>query len=168
MSTPQDQVAASVTTSSEELLLWKEYQEKSVAHHDLLSLVNLASKEEPRQQVKSDVIIDNLRQRYRSQQYYTALGHSTLLCLNPLNGDGKVQSFLHRQKKEQKGGETSHSLTTKQAFVMLTPEEQGMLLSDPRDYLAVVDKSNAHPFSLATRVYWHMVREGQNQFVMMR
>lgn len=50
---------------------------------------------------------------------------------------------------------------------MLLADEVKLLLHDPRDNVAVQDGSQAHIFTFATRCYWHMLRERENQVVVM-
>ena len=101
-------------TQAEELRLWKEYHDKSVGRSDLLHLLppttattsgtpddgpsntpnnnnNSHNVVDPRNLVKSELIIDNLRLRAKAKQPYTALGQSALVVVNPYDREQRVR-----------------------------------------------------------------------------
>lgn len=50
----------------------------------------------------------------------------------------------------------------------MTESDRYLLISDPRDYLPVLEGHHAHPFAMAAKAYWHMLRDEEQQVVTVR
>lgn len=94
-------------TSAEEQRAWREWHDRSTGRcSDLLQLVNdaaasasagagsaatAASSTDPRNLVKSDTVIECLRQRWKARQPYTALGQASMVVVNPHDREQRIR-----------------------------------------------------------------------------
>lgn len=138
---------------------WTKYQ--SGQNNITSNLVSLISKN-GQEIVKSDAIIDTLRHRYKLKYFYTSIGNDTLLLVNPYE--------IREQKKQLKQlFEQEHDARNlSQEFAPLPDDEKSLIISDPRTFIPVLDKSLAHVFTFASRAYWHMLRDGMDQVILLQ
>jgi hypothetical protein len=106
----------------------------------------------------------------------TSIGHQILVNVNLFDQAAKrkeKEKELARQAKQQRTKDSTgvvhenQDLEGDDSFVLLLQEERNLLISDPRGNYAIQDHNQAHVFSYATRIYWHMMRERENQVVVM-
>jgi hypothetical protein len=127
-------------------------------------------KAEDDHQLLVDGIIDNLKRRRDEGIPYTSIGHDQLLFINCQDPQHKRKQYAAQQKRRRndRTGDTSKFAKLLRGFVILSDTEEQMLISDPTANHAVQEQCQAHVFAMATRIYWHMLREQENQVVVVR
>jgi hypothetical protein len=159
--------------SEAEMSAWRKYHSNRTAHPDLLSLViddRAGSKSAPKQ-AKSDDIVDELKARWKANLPYTSVGHQVLVVVNPLDRGNKQRERekelrkIMKSRAKESGSRPAEEPNGDDEFLLMLQDERDMLISDPRGNHAIQEHNQAHVFSLATRCYWHMMRDQQDQVI---
>lgn len=167
-------------STEEELSAWRRYQSQRVGEFDLLALVddgkiaipeNIDTSSDAfleKKLFKTEEIVENLKQRWKAGLSFTSIGHQALVAVNLNNQSDKRRIRMKELKKRAKEGpkaNESENIDDDEDFLFMLTEEKQMLVHDARAHHVVQEHNQAHIFALATRCYWHMLRDNENQII---
>lgn len=144
------------------------------------SRVEFVSSDIDQEELKLEDIVSNLKLRWKNQLPYTAIGSEMLISINSCDINRMRKSELLRLEKLNSKNESEivSDLSVEQQmddYCFLSsinhhdnsacPSE--MLLSDPRGRYPILENNMAHILSFGTRCYWRMLRQNENQAIVL-
>lgn len=150
-------------SGADELSAWSAYASKHIAKYDMLQLeAELKGFEKAEMDSKGNIIIECLKERWKKGLSFTSIGPQILVSVNLL--DTQIRKQTAKKLKIVKEDE----LDKDGRFVFLDEQQKSLLISDPRGNIAVQDVNQAHIFTFTTRAYWHMLREKEDQVIVIK